>query len=138
MFKLGRPALKLALAATFIFFSQNFALLANSQIIFRDSSVLKKEFVDISKRWDYCKDVLVDPENFYPTVKEETGAIVDLPHKMGDGVHLATYHLRLAGLKPNSRYSIDLYGSPVSSSRRGRVLLMAALPVMITRSQLGR
>lgn len=117
MFKLGRSALKLAMTATFIFFSQNFALFANSQIIFRDSSVLKNEFVDISKRWDYCEGVLVDPENFYPDVIEETEAIVDLPHKLSDGVHLATYHLRLTGLRPNGRYSSDLYGSPVSASR---------------------
>ena len=116
MFK-SRRAFKLAPLFAFVVFSQILPLFADSKIIFSDRSLLKKESVDISKRWDYYKSDLVDPEEFYPDVKVGPGSIVNLPHKMESGATLATYHIKLSGLAPNERYSSDFYGTPMTASR---------------------
>ncbi|MBO7123570.1 MAG: hypothetical protein J6V90_09865 [Treponema sp.] len=116
MFK-SRRALKLAPLFAFVVFSQIFPLFADSNIIFRNFSVLQKESVDISQRWDYYKSDLIDPEAFYPETKISPASNVNLPHKMESGVNLATYHIRLSGLPPHERYSSDFYGTPLTASR---------------------
>ncbi|MBR5095533.1 MAG: hypothetical protein IK094_00295, partial [Treponema sp.] len=82
---IGRRALKLAPLFAFFVFSQIFPIFADSKIIFSDTSVLNKESADISKRWDYYKADLVDPEFFYPNVKISPADTVNLPHKMESG-----------------------------------------------------
>jgi len=112
-----RRAIKLALLFALLLSSKISALFADSQIIFNDSSILNNEYVDISKRWDYYKSTLIEPESFYPIVKNLPGAIVNLPHIMGKGTTLATYHLRLSGLVPSKRYACEFFGAIMTSSR---------------------
>ncbi|MBR5966746.1 MAG: hypothetical protein IK015_11585 [Treponema sp.] len=116
MFSLRR-AIKLALLFTSLVLSSISALPADSKIILSDPSILRKGFVDISQRWDYYNSVLVDPEEFYPTVNAGPSAIVNLPHTMRKGVSLGTYHIRISGLIPYNRYSCDMYGALMTSSR---------------------
>lgn len=116
MFNCSRAS-KIALLFAFLLFSKATALFADSRIIFSEPSILKREYVDISQKWDYISDKLVDPEEFYPTVKQVPGSIVSFPHKMKDGTKLATYHIRLSGLTPYNRYSSDFCGAAMSSSR---------------------
>lgn len=116
MFK-SRRALKLAPIFAFFVFSQILPLFADSTIIFKDPSVLEEKSEDISKSWDYYKSDLVDPEAFYPDVKTSPAETVSLPHKMENGINLATYHIRLSGLPPHGRYSSDFYGIPMTASR---------------------
>lgn len=112
-----RRASKIALLFAFSLFSKATALFADSRIIFSEPSVLKTEYVNISQRWDYFPDVLLDPEELYPTVKQIPGSIVSFPHKMKEGTNLATYHIRLSGLVPYNRYSSDFFGAVMTSSR---------------------
>lgn len=112
-----RRALKFALLFSFLLFSKISALFAESQITFTDPNILKREFVDISKKWDYYESVLVDPEEFYPVTKPGLGSVVNFPHTMREGVTIGTYHIRLSGLAPFNRYSSDFCGSAMTSSR---------------------
>lgn len=77
--------------------------------------MLEKDWLDISSAWEYYQGQYINARAFYsygvvsdkylPEVKE----VVKIPHTWENRKDVATYHMRIEGLFPNTEYATFLY-----------------------------
>ena len=106
-------AARIALLISFIIFSNAKPLFAGKF----DVAKLTNGWTTLSEDWDYYKNALLTPFDFYPQMKISYGQKVQLPHAFEEGVYYATFHYRASGLVPNKSYATELYGSVASCFR---------------------
>lgn len=78
---------------------------------------LRDGWVELSGKWDFFKQELKQPYDFYPKGKTSQGVQVSLPFNMGKDGNFGTFHIRARGLVPNKYYATEIYGALMSSSR---------------------
>ena len=112
MFKSMRP-LKTVLLSTILVFSSVFGLCAKEL----QPAELREKWLPLKEKWDYFPMALLQPFDFYPTIKNTKCVTVTLPHSLEAGVRYGTFHYRIQNLVPNKYYATTIYGAVVSCSR---------------------
>ena len=112
MFK-GMKLLKTAFLSTILIFSCVLGLHAREF----SPSELSEKWVPLKEKWDYYPMALLQPFDFYPTIKSEKSVPVTVPHALEPGVRYGTFHYRVKNLVPNKYYATTIYGAVVSCCR---------------------
>lgn len=95
----------------------------DSTVTIQNARRLAKDYFVLEGPWDYFEGELISPVKFYynapleDTQNSAAPTLVSLPHEFSEDVHFATYHCRVKGLVPKTKYAMTIYGRVFSCCR---------------------